>query len=126
MRYRTYPSNFGRGVALAPPIPPPDATADRGRRNKKVAKAAATFIQRLLPLRRLTPVLLELELLTDPAADGMDVGVDILLRKRFQRFHRGTESDSDADGTLPILDRREDEEDRTNVGLARLFGENLS
>jgi hypothetical protein len=98
-----------------------------------VAKAAATFIQRLpLPLRMLTPVLaLLLELATDRAESeseaDMDVGVDILLRKRFQRFHRGTESDTVGKSflLLPILDTLEDE-DRTKVGLARFFGENRS
>jgi hypothetical protein len=91
-----------------------------------VAKAAAAFIQRL-PLRMLTSLLLP-ALLLEPvaAAADVDVGVAILLRKRFQRFHRGTESESDAEGTLllPILDTREDE-GRTNVGLLTLFDANL-
>jgi hypothetical protein len=73
----------------------------------------------------LTSALLLLELVTDPAEAGMDVGLDILLRKRFQRFHRGTESESGTDGTLLLLLPILEDEDRTNVGLARLFGENL-
>jgi hypothetical protein len=112
--------------------------ADIGRRTKNVAKAAAAFIQRLPALRLLTAVTvlpalaLEPEAVTAAAAET-DVGVAILLRKRFQSFHRGSTESASAsattEGTL-LLDTREDEdEDRrtNNVGLlSSLFGANLS
>jgi hypothetical protein len=75
-------------------------------------------------MRVLTPPALLLALKPVAASADMDVSVDILLRKRFQRFHRDIESAFATEGTL-LLDTREDE-DRTEVGLLSLFGPNLS